>query len=764
MAASRGTERATLDVITIGRAGVDLYGQQIGSRLEDIASFAKSVGGCPANIAIGTARLGLKSALLSRVGDEQMGRFIREQMGREGVSVEGLVTDPERLTALVLLAVEAEGVSPMIFYRSDCADMALSEDDVDEALIASARAIVVTGTHFSRENTAAAQRKAMRLMRAAGGKVVFDIDYRPNLWGLAGHAEGFGRYVKSSRVSDRLKQVLPGCDLIVGTEEEVMIASGADDVLGALKAIRAVSKAAIVLKRGALGCIVYDGEISGDLEDGIVGQGFPIEVYNVLGAGDAFMSGFLRGWLGGESWQTCATWANACGAFAVSRLLCSPEYPTWEELQFFLENGSREHALRKDAALNHLHWATTRRREIPSLMALAIDHRVQLEELAERLGTDPARIGDFKRLAVAAAAQVAGGRDGFGMLLDEKHGRAAMFDFAAEHLSWLGRPVELPGSRPLRFEFGQDIGSQLVDWPVDHCIKGLCFYHPDDPLALKAEQQEKLRTLFEASRKVGRELLVEIIAGKHGSLDDDTIARALQELYDLGIKPDWWKLEPQASSSVWRKVEAVIAMNDPLCRGVVLLGLDAPQEELEAAFAATADVPVVKGFAVGRTVFMNAAENWLAGKISDEEAVADMAARFDRLTRAWLAARGRKAASVAKTVLAWFLGRRIISVDFRIDSIGIGFEDQTGLTIYNPCSLPNDFNPDRYIGRRVSGELWSPDQLSIELDSGHNISVDLRDDAWSGPEAMVLYHENSGYMVVNEVPEDAIIFREEQDR
>ena len=119
-------KHAPLDVITIGRASVDLYGQQIGSRLEDITSFAKSVGGCPANISVGTARLGLRSALLTRVGDEQMGRFIREQLTREGVNVDGLKTDKERLTALVLLSVEDEGVSPMIFYRSDCADMALA--------------------------------------------------------------------------------------------------------------------------------------------------------------------------------------------------------------------------------------------------------------------------------------------------------------------------------------------------------------------------------------------------------------------------------------------------------------------------------------------------------------------------------------------------------------------------------------------------------------------------------------------------------------
>jgi 5-dehydro-2-deoxygluconokinase len=633
-----------LDVITIGRASVDLYGQQIGSRLEDVASFAKSVGGCPANIAIGTARLGLKSALVTRVGSEQFGRFIREQMVREGVETAGIVDDPARLTALAILSVENDKSFPLLFYRENCADMALCEDDIDEAFFSRAGAVVVTGTHFSRPNTDAAQKKAIRLMRRQGGKVVFDIDYRPNLWGLAGHAAGDQRYVKSERVSDHLKGILPDCDLIVGTEEEVLIASGEDDLLNALKTIRALSDAVIVLKRGPMGCIVYDGAISDDLEDGIVGQGFPIEVYNVLGAGDAFMSGFLRGWLGGESFGTAATWANACGAFAVSRLLCSPEIPTFEELQYFLKNGSKEHALRKDEAINHVHWATTRRADIPLLMALACDHRSQFEEMAARLGADAERISAFKVLAVKAAATVAQGRHGYGMLIDEKYGREAFFEAAKHEFDWIGRPVEQPGSRPLRFEFGQDIGSQLVDWPVKYTIKCLCLYHPDDPPALKEEQQQKLLALFQASRKIGRELLIEIIAGKNGPLGDHTVAKALDELYALGIRPDWWTLEPQASKAAWKNIEAAISRNDPWCRGVVLLGLDAPAEELEAAFSATADAAIVKGFAVGRTIFAHAAEEWLAGRMDDEAAVADMADRFGRLTEAWLATRKREAA------------------------------------------------------------------------------------------------------------------------
>jgi len=633
----------SLDVITVGRCSVDLYGQQIGSRLEDITSFAKSVGGCPANIAIGTARLGLKSGLITRVGNEQMGRFIKEQMAREGVALDGIITDPQRLTALVLLAVENDKTFPLIFYRENCADGALCEDDIPEEYVSSAAALLVSGTHFAKPNTDAAQRKAIRIAKAHGRKVVFDIDYRPNLWGLAGHAAGEERYIKSDRVSEHLKTVLPDCDLIVGTEEEVLIASGAEKIGDALQIVRSLSKATIVLKRGPMGCVVYPGEIPARLEDGIVGKGFPIEVYNVLGAGDAFMSGFLRGWLKGETLETCASWANACGAFAVSRLLCSPESPTWAELQHFLVHGSKERALRKDETLNHIHWATTRRAESDRLFAFAIDHRRQLEEIADRTGAHRDRIGDFKRLAVQATAKVADGAPGFGMLLDETHGRAAMFD-AAQHGFWIGRPMEVSGSRPLRFEFSQDAGSRLVEWPVDHTIKCLAFYHPDDEPALKREQALKLRMLYDAARKVGRELLIEIIAGKHGRLDETTVARVLEELYGLGIKPDWWKLEPQASGEAWRAIGAVIKRHDPYCRGILLLGLEAPEAELERAFAIAAGHEMVKGFAVGRTLFNEAAETWLSGGLSDAQVVEDMAARFARLVQSWSHAQERRAA------------------------------------------------------------------------------------------------------------------------
>jgi 5-dehydro-2-deoxygluconokinase len=326
-----------LDVITIGRSSVDLYGAQVGGLLEDMRSFNKYVGGSPTNMAVGTARLGLRSALITRVGDEHMGRFIRNQLAVEGVDVTGVITDPERLTALVLLGIRDQQQFPLIFYRENCADMALCEDDIDPAFIASARAVVATGTHLSHPRTEAAVLKAIRLARENGVRTALDIDYRPNLWGLAGHGAGESRFIQSKAVTTKLQDTLHLFDLIVGTEEEFHIAGGSTDTIAALRAVRAVSKATLVCKRGPMGAAAFTGDIPDTLDEGLSGPGFPIEVFNVLGAGDGFMSGLLKGWLDDADWPTALKYANACGAFAVSRHGCAPAYPSWEELQFFFK-------------------------------------------------------------------------------------------------------------------------------------------------------------------------------------------------------------------------------------------------------------------------------------------------------------------------------------------------------------------------------------------------------------------------------------------
>ncbi len=625
-----------LDVITIGRSSVDLYGLQIGGRLEDMSSFAKYLGGSPTNTAAGAARLGLKSAIITAVGDEHMGRFVREALIREGVDVQGVKTDPDRLTALVILGIRDSETFPLIFYRENCADMGLSEDDVDPDFIGSSRSVVLSGTHFSTASTAAASRKAATLCRQAGGRVAFDIDYRPVLWGIGGHGSGEERFIPSDHVSQHLQEILPLCDLLVGTEEELHIAGGTTDTLAAIKVVREKTDAVIVCKRGPMGCVIFPDAIPDNLEDGIKGPGFPIEVFNVLGAGDAFMSGFLRGWLRDETWETCAEYANACGAFAVSRHGCTPAIPTWEELTLFLSQGSSHKALRFDTELNDIHWATTRRKDRDTVMALAIDHRSQFEDMVERTGSSLERVGKFKLLAVQALRRVADGRPGFGTLVDDRLGRDALHGAMAGDL-WVARPVELPGSRPLEFEPGPDIGGALADWPVEQVVKCLVFYHPDDPAQLCRQQEQQVVTLFQACRRTGHEMLLEVISGKHGSVKTDTVARALGRFYDLGVRPDWWKLEPAADAATWQVICDTITRRDPHCRGIVMLGLEASQESLLCSFVTASKFDLIKGFAVGRTIFADVAEDWLSDKIDDDAACDQMAARFKALVDGWMA-------------------------------------------------------------------------------------------------------------------------------
>ncbi|MEO0992023.1 MAG: 5-dehydro-2-deoxygluconokinase, partial [Pseudomonadota bacterium] len=446
----------TLDVITIGRSSVDLYGAQVGGRLEDMASFNKYIGGSPTNMAAGTARLGMKSALITRVGDEHMGRFIREELQREGVDTTGVVTDPERLSALVILGIRDQEQFPLIFYRENCADMALSEDDISPAFIAQSKAVVATGTHLSNPQTEAAVLKALRLARDYGAKTALDIDYRPNLWGLSGHGDGENRFIASEAVTAKLQSTLHFFDLIVGTEEEFHIAGGTTDTVAALRAVRAVSDATLVCKRGPMGAVAFTGAVPDSLDEGEAGPGFPIEVFNVLGAGDGFMSGLLKGWVEGEDWPTTLGYANACGAFAVSRHGCAPAYPSWEELQFFLKRGVKVKALRKDRELEQLHWSTNRKGDWSEMRVFAFDHRIQFEEMQ---GATSEKIGAFKLLCLEATEAVAQGRPGYGILCDNRLGRDALYKAAGQGL-WIGHPVEWPKSRPLSLEpgIGPDFG------------------------------------------------------------------------------------------------------------------------------------------------------------------------------------------------------------------------------------------------------------------------------------------------------------------
>ena len=645
-----------LDVICLGRLAVDLYAQQIGARLEDVSAFSKYLGGSSGNIAANTARLGLKSAILTRVGDDHMGRSLTETLAKEGCDVSRVVKDPDRLTALVLLGLKDRESFPLVFYRENCADMALDVADFDEAFIASSRALLITGTHFSTAQVNTASRQALEFARRNNVRTVLDIDYRPVLWGLTGKAEGEVRYVSSEGVTKHLQSILPLFDLIVGTVEEFEIAGGKEDLIETLRAVREVTKATLVVKRGVLGCSVFEGKIPDSLDKAPTFGGVQVEVLNVLGAGDAFLSGFLSGWLRGEDYEVCAARGNGCGALVVSRHGCAPAMPTPVELDYFLRNAAadpeRMRRPDRDSTLAHLHRVTVPRPRWDELYIFAFDHRSQFAELARRVGVPANRIPALKELLVEAVAQVereAGDYAGkLGILADETYGQDAL-NAATGRGWWIGRPVELPGSNPLQFEHGRSIGTNLISWPKEHVAKCLVFYHPDDPAEHRLEQEAQVRALYEAIQASGHELLLEVIPPKDRT-QADTVYRSLKQFYNLGIKPEWWKLESMTAAQ-WRLIDEVIAEHDPYCRGVLLLGLSAPVERLAEGFKEAAGSTSCRGFAVGRTIFERPSLAWLAGEIDDTTLIARTRETFESLIRLWRQAHKDAPAKATKPIL-----------------------------------------------------------------------------------------------------------------
>jgi 5-dehydro-2-deoxygluconokinase len=170
-------------------------------------------------------------------------------------------------------------------------------------------------------------------------------------------------------------------------------------------------------------------------------------------------------------------------------------------------------------------------------------------------------------------------------------------------------------------------------------VKALCFCHPEDDAAMWEAQLATVERLFAAARRNRLEFLLEVIPSKVAPVGDGTTAEIIQRFYDRGVTPDWWKLEPFRTEAAWAQAVAAIERNDAHTRGIVVLGLDAAAEELAASFRLAAAQPLVKGFAVGRTIFGAPARDWFAGRIGDAEAVSRMTAAYAGLCGVWDAAR-----------------------------------------------------------------------------------------------------------------------------
>ncbi len=250
------------------------------------------------------------------------------------------------------------------------------------------------------------------------------------------------------------------------------------------------------------------------------------------------------------------------------------------------------------------------------------------------------RIGAIKTLIAKATAKViedAGLKGRTGIIVDDRFGQSVL-EHATGNGLWIGRPVELPGSRPLRFEQGSNVGAHILTWPSEHVVKCLVFYHPNDTETMIETQLGQLLDLYRACRVSDHEMLLELIPPRDQPWTESTVAEALLQIYQHGIRPDWWKL-PSQTPAAWREISEVIDRYDPYCRGIFLLGLDVPVDELTKGFRDAADCSYCRGFAVGRTIFGEPVRAWFAGESDDETTIDRVAKNYLNIVRLWQASR-----------------------------------------------------------------------------------------------------------------------------
>jgi 5-dehydro-2-deoxygluconokinase len=335
-----------IDVMCFGRSSIDLYSNDIGTPFEEITNFAAFVGGCPTNIAVGTRRLGLVSALLTAVGEDPVGNFILKFLQNEKVETSFIARKEDARTSAVILGIEPPDKFPLVFYRENCADINLTIDDVANVPIEHAQVLLMTGTALSRDPSRSAAIYLMEKARRHGTKVFLDLDFRADQWqkSPAQDVRAFGVTIRS---------ILHFVDLAFGTEEELRAATLTDaaqisiehsqvsapritgDTNAAIDELLEAGVSTVVVKRGPLGSTVH-------LQNGSVetAQPFNVDVCNVLGAGDAFASGFIYGFIKGWDWKRCARMGNATGAIVVTKQGCANFMPTEKEaIDFVEQNG-----------------------------------------------------------------------------------------------------------------------------------------------------------------------------------------------------------------------------------------------------------------------------------------------------------------------------------------------------------------------------------------------------------------------------------------
>lgn len=583
------------DIIVAGPGSVELRGQQQGSSLQHMLSFEKTLGNGAPKVAVGLARLGARCAVISTLGNDEMGKFITEMLHDESVDTSQITTINGTQTSLYLKNNPTD-TSQTLTYGNSLTD-AIS--DVNEAFLTKGCALLVLSAWLKEHAIHTNLLTTIKQAKENQVKIILLLD-------------------EDVTLAKNLSDLLALCDVIIGRELDYINLVNAQDIDGALLSLRQSSSALLVIKNGQ-SCYVPSQ---------CHHHGFNIETAkpDISASG----VGFIAAWLQEKTLEQCCEQANACEIL----MSLNSESPSLDALSYFLDHQNQVVARSiQSAFFSNLCYSSVQKRLKKPLFLLNLGDLKLWEKMAEPYNVKEETINLAKQFMNEAIIQGLENHSSIGIIFEDE----TTFDIKtwSTKLSWMARSLEKPGETPLQFISESELTSTLALWPKHHIAKVSVTYHPDDRYSLRGQQEALLAQLHQVCRFTKHGLLIDLLMPMNSLITAKTHSHIMQRFYELGIYPDYWQMSIPRDQRSWENIYSAIQESAPFCQGLFINAVSAPVPQLPTLMEIAGKEKICQGLVVGRTLFQQTVEQWFAKKIDDRMFVQILSDTFRETANLW---------------------------------------------------------------------------------------------------------------------------------
>lgn len=594
------------DLICLGEVAVELYVEQLYCDLSEAQTYRQYLGGSCANVAVGVSRLGLNTVLVSRVGQDPLGSFLRAELMKHKVDTRWLKISDKYKTGLMLQSLNSEDKRSKLYYKDESADKKLLESDCEEDLFNSAKALYINGNSLINANMRNVSQYAIQLAKAAGQKIIFDIRYTPEFWSSD----------EQRNITEHYKFIVADCDVIIIDHDDISVL-GFITSENLINELRPLTSAIILLKNTDGSCTAY----ATDSIAPITVSNYKVEVLNKTGKEDAFASGFISSYLQEDSLEESVRKANASAAIITTRHGCAPEMPTIDEINKLTE---------PDIVSKMDLFAKVRKKENKgNTCLLAFDQRYYF---APKNDKEKKQIQDFKKILYSGFMNSQTHRleknITSGLIVDDC---IPENELREEVESIICMPIESSNTQLLTWINNRELYSQILHRPKRWWVKVFVKIGPNMSADALDHQIAMLTELQEVCHELDRTLLIDLAT--------TNVLWSMRYIFQNNIMPHWWKLPSEYDYITWKKIETLAGYYQDNPRIMIIGGDVVSSHDLKSSFAIAKECAWVEGFAIGRNIFLDIFTQWSNGVIDSEKAIEKLSLEYDKISKLWLNAK-----------------------------------------------------------------------------------------------------------------------------